>query len=188
MKGAGKVRIIGGQWRGRMLKVFDKPGLRPSPNRMRETLFNWLMHTVPNSRCLDLFAGSGAVGIEAASRGAREVILVEQDRDVAQHLKQTVLQLATDKVNVIHHDARYFLRTAPTPFDIAFLDPPFQGNLLPTCTALLDELGWLAPEASIYLEIPSTMTDLTFLPSTWQIIRHQIAGQVAGWLLINHTL
>lgn len=176
----GKIRIIAGQWRGRKLQVIDKNGLRPTPDRIRETLFNWLAHQVPNSCCLDLFAGSGALGLEAASRGAKQVVLIEQDYEIVQQLRQHILQLSADKVRVQQANALHFLRQTPTQFDIVFLDPPFQQNLLATCCELL--ALWLSPHAYIYLECERSQAETLLLPENWIITRRTHAGQVAGLL------
>ncbi|RKZ37740.1 MAG: 16S rRNA (guanine(966)-N(2))-methyltransferase RsmD [Gammaproteobacteria bacterium] len=180
----GKIRIIGGQWRGRMLLVQDKPGLRPTSNRVRETLFNWLTMQLPGSRCLDLFAGTGALGIEAASRGAKQIYLVEKERDMVQNLRQQVAKLATDNLNVINTDALSFLKGTASTFDIVFLDPPFGSDLLTPCCTLLEQSGWLNPNAHIYLESERCFGKPS-LPATWQIIRRKTAGQVEVFLAKN---
>lgn len=177
----GKIRIIAGQWRGRKLSVPNKPGLRPTPDRVRETLFNWLTLCLPGSRCLDLFAGSGALGIEAASRGAKQVLLVEKERDIVQNLKQQVATFAADNLAILCTDARRFLEGAPSTFDIVFLDPPFGQDLLEPCCTLLEQRGWLSPHAHIYLEMERHLGK-PCLPTSWQIIRHQAAGQVVVFL------
>lgn len=183
----GKVRIIGGEWRGRKLAVPEKQGLRPTPDRVRETLFNWLNWQVPASRCLDLFAGTGALGVEAASRGAKQVILVEKDRSIAEGLRQQLAPFASAKVQVIQADALQWLSTPPAEsFDIVFLDPPFQQNLLAPCCALLESKGWLAQNAFIYLESEVELQAL-ILPENWTVIKQQRAGQVAAHL-VQRTL
>lgn len=178
----GKIRIIGGKWRGRNLKVLDHAALRPTSDRIRETLFNWLAPKIINKRCLDLFAGSGALGIESISRGAQLAWLVEKEYKIVQHLKQEIALLHTDKCTVIQADAFHFLKQTPTIFDIVFLDPPFRQNLLIPCCELLENQNWLAPQALIYLESERHF-DSTKLPSNWQIIRQQTAGQVAFFLV-----
>jgi 16S rRNA (guanine966-N2)-methyltransferase len=180
----GKIRIIAGQWRGRKLPVLDKPGLRPTPDRVRETLFNWLTLDLPTSRCLDLFAGTGAVGIEAASRGAPEVVLVEKDRELVDNLNQQVSRLAASQIRVIWADALYYLKnTTPSPFDLIFLDPPFGHNLLPPTCSLLAQSGWLSPKSLIYMEMERQLTPPAFLPGHWQITRNLMAGQLASYLI-----
>ena len=153
----GAVRIIGGRWRGTRLPVADMAGLRPTPDRVRETLFNWLAPMLPGARVLDLFAGSGALGLEALSRGAREALLVERDAGLADSLRQTVAKLrAESEAQVVVADALAFLH-APLHgrFDIAFLDPPFAANLWPAAFAALPP--WLADDAWVYVETPSTL-------------------------------
>lgn len=151
----GKVRIIGGRWRGTRLDVADTAGLRPSADRVRETLFNWLQPVLPGARVLDLFAGSGALGLEALSRGAREAFLVERDPKLAESLQATVARLkAQDEARVVRADALAFLR-APLHgrFDIVFVDPPFAGSLW---NGAVDALApWLAAQAWLYLESPA---------------------------------
>ncbi|HVR82628.1 MAG TPA: 16S rRNA (guanine(966)-N(2))-methyltransferase RsmD [Luteimonas sp.] len=150
----GHVRIIGGRWRGTRLPVTDAPGLRPSSGRVRETLFNWLQPTLPGARVLDLFAGSGALGLESVSRGAREALLVERDPGLAQSLRQTSERLhAGETVHIVQADALQWLR-APLHgrFDLVFLDPPFDSGLWREALALLPP--WLADAAWLYLESP----------------------------------
>lgn len=152
---AGKVRIIGGRWRGTRLEVADAAGLRPSADRVRETLFNWLQPILPGARVLDLFAGSGALGLESLSRGAREALLVERDPKLAAALQAAISRLhADDEATVVRADALAFLR-APLHgrFDVVFVDPPFAGNLW---KGAVDALApWLAPQAWLYLESPA---------------------------------
>jgi len=153
----GSVRIIGGRWRGTRLPVADVAGLRPTSDRVRETLFNWLQPTLPGARVLDLFAGSGALGLEALSRGAREALLVERDAKLAESLRQTVARLnAQDEAQVAAVDALALLR-APLHgrFDIVFLDPPFAANPWPAVFAALPP--WLADEARVYVESPAAI-------------------------------
>lgn len=154
--GAGHVRIIGGRWRGTRLPVADVPGLRPSTDRVRETLFNWLQPAIAGARVLDLFAGSGALGLESLSRGAREAVLVERDAGIAETLRAAIERLhAQDDATVVRADAMTFLR-APLHgrFDIVFVDPPFDAQLWPQVLAALPP--WLAEDAWLYLETPAT--------------------------------
>ena len=152
---AGKVRIIGGRWRGTRLSVFDRPGLRPTSDRVRETLFNWLAAALPGARVLDLFAGTGALGIEAVSRGAARAVLVERDPAAAQALRDTAAKLQDgDVLAVVQSDALAWLHAQPdAAFDIAFVDPPFDANLwggvLPVLAPKLAEQGWLYVEAPV---------------------------------------
>ncbi len=151
----GKVRIIGGRWRGTRLDVADAAGLRPSADRVRETLFNWLQPALPGARVLDLFAGSGALGLESLSRGAREALLVERDPKLADALQAAVSRLhADDEAKVIRADALAFLRVPlHGRFDVVFVDPPFAGNLW---KGAVDALApWLTAQAWLYLESPA---------------------------------
>jgi 16S rRNA (guanine966-N2)-methyltransferase len=143
---------------------------------VRETLFNWLQPVVAGSRCLDLCAGTGALGLEAASRGAREVILVERNRQVAAALRQTVLRLGAQGVEIVCQEALAFLSGPAQPFDIVFLDPPFRDSLWSQCCRCLDENGWLLPGASVYLEYPRGLHPS--LPEAWAVVR---CGR-AGWV------
>jgi 16S rRNA (guanine966-N2)-methyltransferase len=179
-RGINRVRIVGGELRGRGIEFPDAPGLRPSPDRVRETLFNWLQANVAGARCLDLFAGSGALGIEAASRGARGVVLVEQSHAVAGALHAAVARLGlSSRVRVVEADALAWLASGrPAPFDIVFLDPPFASALLAPAIDTLEKGGWLADDALIYLERDGGVGDWP-LPATWRLLRDKRAGQVA---------
>lgn len=153
--GSGQVRIIGGRWRGTRLPVAAAPGLRPTPDRVRETLFNWLQPKLSGARVLDLFAGSGALGLESLSRGAREAWLVESDPRQCQSLRDTIERLhAQDEATVVRADAPTWLR-APIQgrFDIVFIDPPFAAGLWPDVLALLPQ--WLTADAWLYMESPA---------------------------------
>ena len=150
----GNIRIIGGRWRGTRLAVADAPGLRPTSDRVRETLFNWLMPMLPGARVLDLFAGSGALGLEAVSRGASGALLVERDPALAQSLRQACERLQAEAVQVIQADALQWLRVpVHGRFDLVFLDPPFDAGLWREALALLPP--WLADDAWLYLESPA---------------------------------
>ncbi|MDG4594914.1 MAG: 16S rRNA (guanine(966)-N(2))-methyltransferase RsmD [Candidatus Contendobacter sp.] len=176
--GANRVRVIAGQWCGRRLEFPDLPGLRPTPDRVRETLFNWLAPVLPGARCLDLFAGSGALGIEALSRGAAEVVFVEHQPLAVHALHDNLARLKAENARVEMVDALAWLRQPATPFEIVFLDPPFgQGLLEPVC-AMLEQNGWLAAPAWIYLE--AAMDQLApSLPVQWTIQREKTAGAVS---------
>ena len=172
----GSVRIIAGRWRGRRLHLAAGSTTRPTSDRIRATLFNWLMPVVEGARCLDLFAGTGALGIEALSRGAAEVWFVEQSPEVVEQLQTSLVELGAENDRVVIADALSFLSGRPRAFDIVFLDPPFQGtNLENLCTLL--EGGWLAPGARIYLEL-SRQQELPVLPSNWRLVRDKTAGHV----------
>lgn len=174
----GQLRIIGGEWRGRRLPVGQAPGLRPTADRNRETLFNWLQGHIEGRRVLDLFAGTGALGLEALSRGAAEAVFVERARPVARALAAVVQRLeADDRAEVVTADARRFLQTPARPFDVVFLDPPFNAGLLPDVFARLQGGGWLAPAASIYVESALEETPLS-TPPGWSPRREKTAGGV----------
>ena len=165
----GSVRIIGGRWRGTRLPVPDRPGLRPTSDRVRETLFNWLQPQLPGARVLDLFAGSGALGLEALSRGAASAQLVEADAQLASGLEDMGRHLdAGARLDVHAGDALAWLRGAPASvFDIAFVDPPFDAGLWDAVLALLP--GHLAAKACIYLEAP--VVSMPVLPGEWVLHR-----------------
>ena len=165
----GSVRLIGGRWRGTRLPVPDRPGLRPSSDRVRETLFNWLQPALPGARVLDLFAGTGALGLEAASRGAAAVQLVEADGQLAGGLVSVVHRLhASEQVAVHRGDALAWMRSAVgRRFDIAFVDPPFAQGLWDA--VMLDLPGLVADQGWIYLESPADHTPV--LPSGWLLHR-----------------
>ncbi|MFI0474316.1 16S rRNA (guanine(966)-N(2))-methyltransferase RsmD [Halomonas sp. HMF6819] len=184
-KASGKLRIIGGDYRRRQLPVLDHPGLRPTPDRVRETLFNWLGPALAGKRALDLFAGSGALGIEALSRGASEATFVELTPRVAAMIEQNLESLKATNARVVTMEAAAFLAGAPSAYELVFLDPPFQKGLAgPCCQAL--ENGWLAPEAFIYLE---TERDLTVaLPASWQLHRETSAGETSARLYRRSAL
>ena len=178
----GSVRIIAGEWRGRRLKVPDVQDLRPTPDRVRETVFNWLAPWIQGARCLDLFAGSGVLGFEALSRGAEQVVLVDADRRVVDLINEQLALFKTDKGMAYCANIPTELKPAAMPFDIIFLDPPYQsGLLLPTCS-YLEANGFLAADALIYLEASNTINENT-LPASWQIIKTKQAGQVAYHLV-----
>ncbi len=170
-------RIIGGQWRGRKLGFFPAPGLRPTPDRVRETLFNWLAPVIDGARVLDLFAGSGALGFEAASRGAAQVTLVDSHPRVVSQLQQNVRLLQATQMSICQSAVLRYLQRPPEPCDIVFLDPPYQARVLEDCFSAL-ESGWLSEGAWIYFEHDSH-TEAPALPSDWQVLRSKQAGQVA---------
>lgn len=187
-KGKGKVRIVGGRWRGRCLRVLDLPGLRPSTDRSRETLFNWLAPQLGGARCLDLFAGSGALGLEALSRGAASVILVEQNRRAVELLREQVASLAANAF-IEQADTLVFLRrnnngssNGGGVFDTVFLDPPYGSGLIEECLGLLEEGGWLSCGASVYVELGEEER-LPALPAGWEVCRQGRCGGSAMYLL-----
>lgn len=177
------LRIIGGTWRGRRLRFPPQEEIRPTPDRVRETLFNWLAQQVPGARCLDLFAGSGALGLEALSRGAAEVIFVERDIAAVRELRARLTEWGASGAQVEHKDALRFLTGAPAKaFDIVFLDPPFASNLLADSARLLEEQHWLSASALIYVETDGS-TGLPVLPQTWRVTKAKEAGAVGYHLL-----
>jgi 16S rRNA (guanine966-N2)-methyltransferase len=174
-----QVRIIAGQWRGRKISFPEVRGLRPTPDRIRETLFNWLQPVLPGARCLDLFAGSGALGFEAASRGAAQVVMVESERDVVRALQENAKLLSASPVQICRQDAASYLAAGSGPFDVVFLDPPFSSPaLLMQSIAGLSTPGWLAAGAWIYVESPSNVAEPA-LPENWTLEKQKKAGQVA---------
>ena len=181
-RGGGQVRIIAGRWRGRRLPVVDGPGLRPTPDRVRETLFNWLAPELAGARCLDLFAGTGVLGLEALSRGAAEAVLVERARPVARILTEQLERLGADGARLVEQDALAWLCGPATPYDIVFLDPPFEGGFWEPVAAALESAGWLAPNALIYAETPSQVAEPVW-PANWRGHRQRIAGGVRYDLL-----
>ena len=177
-----EVRIIAGRWRGRRLRFPADCGIRPTPDRVRETLFNWLQGSIEGACCLDLFAGSGALGIEALSRGADSVVLVEREPQVAAYLQATLTALGASAGEVSKVDAQTFLRGAGRRFDLVFLDPPFAaGALAPLLAALVDG-GQLAPGARVYVE-HAVRDGLPGLPHGLEPWRSKRAGEVGYHLL-----
>ncbi len=177
-----KVRIISGRFRGSKLEVADRPGLRPTPDRVRETLFNWLAPRIEGSRCLDLFAGSGALGLEAVSRGAAKAVLVERDPALAASLRATVARLGALAAEVVCADALSYLAGPVSAFDVVFIDPPFDANLWPQVAARLTERGWLAPAVQIHVEWPADREPA--MPATWRVHREGRAGAVRHALYV----
>lgn len=175
----GQLRIIGGLWRGRKLGFPDIEGLRPTGDRIRETLFNWLAPEIQGARCLDLFAGSGALGIEALSRGASTSLMVERDNTAAAHLKGNLALLKADHGKVINAEAITWLKQKNTdaPYHIVFIDPPFQLKLWQAVIEALEEGNWLAENATIYIE--SGRDDHYQPPINWQLHRDKYAGAVS---------
>ncbi len=176
-----RLRIVGGRWRGMRIDFPAIEAIRPSPDRVRETLFNWLQQHISGARCLDLFAGSGALGIEALSRGASAVTFVDREPRVGRHLTQTLERLGASGATVKIEEASRFLERTPQPFDVVFLDPPFASTLLQSVFTRLPQ-GWLAPEAHIYVECPAD-TPLPPLAAGWSVYRSKQAGQVGYHLL-----
>jgi 16S rRNA (guanine966-N2)-methyltransferase len=175
-----RVRITGGEWRSRLIKVIESPGLRPTPDRVRETLFNWLGQDLTGLACLDLFAGSGILGFEAASRGAAGVVMVEHDRRVAATLQENAETLGGDRLELVRADALEFAALAARQgrnFDLAFLDPPYRQHWLDKLWPLL--LPIMAPRGKLYVEAESAVAP----PAPWRVMRQGHAGQVFFHLL-----
>ncbi len=179
----GRLRIVAGKWRSRLLDIAEVPGLRPTSERVRETLFNWLAPSIQGARCLDLFAGTGALGFEAMSRGATEVVFVENSRRAIKAIEKSTKIL--DAAGVVVHcgDATEYLRDArPASFDIIFLDPPFADDSLEALCRQIDDRGILAPGGRIYLEQDRAKPE-TELPDRWRILRNKTAGNVRYMLV-----
>ncbi len=176
--GQGQLRIIGGEWRSRRFVFPDGPGLRPTPDRVRETLFNWLAPYVEGARVLDPFAGSGALFLEALSRGAREGLALDTNGEAVAALRNHLDALKCGTAQLVLGDAvRYLGNQAPSAFDLVFLDPPFHQNLLQDACRLLETRGWLNPDAWIYTESESVPSSLG-LPGSWRLHREKKAGNV----------
>jgi 16S rRNA (guanine966-N2)-methyltransferase len=180
--GSNQLRIIGGEWRGRKLRFPDVPNLRPTPDRVRETIFNWLAPMIHGARCLDLFAGSGALGLEALSRGAAFTTFVDSHKKATLAL-QSHLELlnANDKAEVLQIDSVKFLKNNAQPYDLIFLDPPYHLPFMEKVVPLLEENGWLADNAMLYLEIEKRQS-LPELPENWQQLKEKTAGEVNYFL------
>ncbi|ATF90664.1 Ribosomal RNA small subunit methyltransferase D [Cedecea neteri] len=184
--GSGQIRIIGGQWRGRKLPVPDSPGLRPTTDRVRETLFNWLAPSMVDAHCLDCFAGSGALGLEALSRYAASATLIEMDRAVSQQLQKNLATLKASNGKVLNANTLNVLAQPGTPHNVVFVDPPFRKGLLDETLNLLEKNGWLADDALIYVE-SEVENGLPAVPASWALHREKVAGQVAYRLFIREA-
>lgn len=174
-----QLRIIGGKWRGRKLTIADVDGLRPTGDRIRETLFNWLMGYIVDSHCLDLFAGSGALGFECLSRGAAHVTLLEQHPQAAAQLRQHQQQLDAHNALVMEADTLAWLQTlcTQTPIDIVFIDPPFAADLWHSVIEQLEATDLFSPAAIIYIETPRDK--LLNLPTHWTLLKEKSSGQIS---------
>lgn len=174
----GRLRIVAGKWRGRLLEVADADGLRPTPDRIRETLFNWLAPVVSGARCLDVFAGSGALGLEALSRGAGHAAFVEENGTAVEKLRASLALLEADNAEILVGDAYRLLHaTAADRYDIVFLDPPYADDSIGELCRLLDDHGWLSQTAHVYFE-QDRGREPPVLPGGWTVIREKTAGQV----------
>ena len=179
-----QLRIIAGVWRGRKLVFAPVAGLRPTSDRVRETLFNWLGSYIHGARCLDLFAGSGALGLEAASRGAVAAVLVDADPRVVRTLEEQVHLLDARQVRVVQAASERYLQGPAESYDIVFLDPPYRQGLLAQCLLQLEQRGWLAPDAWVYVEAERGLEPP--LPANWKIHRGKTTGQV-GYHLVRRS-
>lgn len=176
--GSQQLRIIAGQWRSRRFGFSEQPGLRPTPDRVRETLFNWLSGYTEGARCLDLFTGSGALTLEALSRGAARALACDQSHEVVTTLRGHLASLDCTRGEVRQQDALALLgQNASETFDLVFLDPPFHQNLLPAACQALEANGWLSKRAWIYIESEAPPSQLE-LPASWQLHREKRAGKV----------
>lgn len=187
-KGSNQLRIIGGEWRGRKLHFPDAPNLRPTPDRVRETVFNWLASMIHGARVLDLFAGSGALGLEALSRGAAFTTFVDSHKKVTQTLQEHLALLnAKDKAEVLSMDGvkflshAKFLNTEAKVYDLVFLDPPYHLDFMKKVVPLLEENGWLTDNAMLYIEIEKRQS-LPELPENWKMLKDKTAGEVSYFL------
>jgi len=175
---SGSLRIIGGKWRSRNLRFVSVGGLRPTGSRIRETLFNWLAPTIEGARCLDLFAGSGALCFEALSRGADCCVAIEANSQAVSELRHNQAQLTANNLDIVSGDCQKLLERGNTakPYDIIFLDPPFDMKLHKQASRLLISGNWLASKAQIYCEFPAT--EAQDFPLSWRLIKDKIAGNV----------
>ena len=180
------LRIIGGTWRGRKLRFPDAADIRPTPDRVRETLFNWLGARTPGARCLDLFAGSGALGLEALSRGAAHVTFIDADEAAVRELRARLAEWHAQGAQVKRADALRYLGGLPEPFDIVFLDPPFASGLLAPAAGLLAARGWLAPGALVYVEC-AAREGPPALPESLRPLKGKQAGEVGYYLYAHAT-
>ncbi|WP_434984207.1 16S rRNA (guanine(966)-N(2))-methyltransferase RsmD [Vreelandella zhaodongensis] len=183
VKASGKLRIIGGDFRRRQLPVLDHPGLRPTPDRVRETLFNWLGQHLFGKQVLDLFAGTGALGFESLSRGASSVTFVERDAKVAALISQNIITLGASNGRVISADALTFLGQSSHLADLVFLDPPFHQGLAAPCCSALEAGSWLADDAMIYVETEKSLSPE--VPANWQLYRETLSGESAARLYLR---
>lgn len=176
-----KLRIIAGEWRSRQLPFEDAEDLRPTPARVRETLFNWLRNDVFGGRCLDLYAGSGALGVEAASRGAAYVVQVERNARACRQLKANCDTLGARQIKIVQQEVMRFLAGDAEPFDLVFLDPPFGKKLAGETCRWLEDKGWLAKRAKVYVEVEKGFA-LQNIPGNWRRLNKKSAGEVDYYL------
>ena len=181
-----QIHINAGRWRSRKIDFPDNSGLRPTPNRVRETLFNWLAPTIQGANCLDCFAGSGALGFEALSRGASHVLMIDAHTDVIASLKACAQKLETTDADIIHGLFPQHLPKTLAKFDIVFLDPPFNQNLIGPACEYLNDHDLLSKDALIYIEAEKDITELA-TPKHWKILKEKVAGDVRYFLVQSTT-
>jgi len=180
-----EIRIIGGLYRGKKLSFPQAQSLRPTPDRVRETLFNWLMHDIRDAICLDAFAGSGALGFEAFSRGAKQVTFVEYSAEIQAYLTRHITAFKSEKLKLMHTDIHHFLKITPdASFDIVFFDPPFKQSSFYENTLKKEIARILRPDGLLYVESPEHITLDT---QTWSQLKLKQAGQVIYGLYRKHT-
>jgi 16S rRNA (guanine966-N2)-methyltransferase len=179
------LRIIGGEWRGRKVRFPPVAAIRPTPDRVRETVFNWLQGVTPGSRCLDLYAGSGALGLEALSRGAREAVFVDVEPAVIRHLGRLLREFGCERGTVVQSDAHGYIGGAAVPFDVIFLDPPFAAGMQEVALQAARRL--LADGGLIYLEAPAPLPPDAAAGAGLEVVRASRAGQVSFHLLQQAT-
>jgi 16S rRNA (guanine(966)-N(2))-methyltransferase RsmD len=177
VSGNNSVRISAGQWRSRLLRFPDAEGLRPTPDRVRQTVFNWLRQDLSGLTCLDLFAGTGVMGFESLSRGAQQVVMVESNRQVYQALNSNQQALSAQQARILHMDALQFLASSSDRFDVIFLDPPYHQQWLAKLLPLMHD--HLKPDGLLYVEAEHSVQD----PEGWQVIKKGRAGHVMYHLL-----
>ncbi|TEW53756.1 16S rRNA (guanine(966)-N(2))-methyltransferase RsmD [Psychromonas sp. RZ22] len=174
----GFIRLISGQWRGKKLPVKDKQGLRPTTDRTKETLFNWLMHDIRKANCLDCFSGSGSLGFEALSRYANFCTFLELDKQVVNQLQTNINMLKVENAQIIQGDSLAYLSSpAKQQYTVVFIDPPFNKGLVQPCIEQLETKGHLADNSLIYVELENELTNLS-IPDNWDLLKEKISGQV----------
>lgn len=176
---SGHIRIISGKWRGRKLPVHDVEGLRPTTDRVKETVFNWLMNDVLQRNVLDCYAGSGGLGFETLSRGAFHTVFVEKSAKAAEQLKKNCAMLNVENAKILHLDTlRWLAQSTPQqPFSLVFIDPPFRKGLAQKTIDLLEDNEWLSDNALIYVETETELENIS-IPTNWTLLKEKIAGQV----------
>lgn len=182
MKPPLSIRIIAGKFRGRKIEFVDQPDLRPTPNRIRETLFNWLAPVIEDAYCLDLFSGSGALGLEALSRRAKQTTFIDQSTAVIQQINSMIQKWEIENAIVQQANIPGIIPKLSKPYNIIFLDPPFHQDFIRVCCEWLEKQDWVAPNAYLYIEAESTL-NLLPISNHWKILRSKKAGQVGYHLL-----